>query len=331
MLFDQNTIIDLSRVGSAETKSLVMGIMILKLNEYRMAGAVQTNRGLHHVTVMEEAHNLLRRCDGQADPLQAKSVEMISNSIAEMRTYGEGFLIVDQSPGAVDVSAIKNTNTKIIMRLPDFDDCIAVGKAAALSDEQISEISRLGTGEAVITQNNWLESVLSKIDVYTETAFQGTDSITEPTVLKQLKGQLLEIFFRQKKEKRYAVSEIVDCIRKAGLNRHKQAELLDYWTDFYTQAPFSALATEQMLVTVLACENIFDICPLPQLSELETVEQRKAPWIWYRRFEKMLGNYADLEDNSFGVPSKIINYLMTYRIDRMKDKNCLAVRNQLYK
>lgn len=331
VLFDQNTIIDLSRVGSAETKSLVMGIMILKLNEYRMAGAVQTNRGLHHVTVMEEAHNLLRRCDGQADPLQAKSVEMISNSIAEMRTYGEGFLIVDQSPGAVDVSAIKNTNTKIIMRLPDFDDCIAVGKAAALSDEQISEISRLGTGEAVITQNNWLESVLSKIDVYTETAFQGTDSITEPTALKQLKGQLLEIFFRQKKEKVYAVSEIVDCIRKAGLNRHKQAELLDYWTDFYTQAPFSALATEQMLVTVLACENIFDICPLPQLSEPETVEQRKAPWIWYRRFEKMLGNYVDLEDNSFGVPSKIINYLMTYRIDRMKDKNCLAVRNQLYK
>ena len=47
---------------------------------------------------------------------------MISNAIAEMRTYGEGFVIVDQSPNAVDISAIRNTNTKIIMRLPDEQD-----------------------------------------------------------------------------------------------------------------------------------------------------------------------------------------------------------------
>ena len=50
--------------------------------------------------------------------MAGKSVEMISNAIAEMRTYGEGFIIVDQSPSAVDISAIRNTNTKIIMRLP---------------------------------------------------------------------------------------------------------------------------------------------------------------------------------------------------------------------
>lgn len=35
-LFDQNTIVDLSRVSSLETKSLLMGVLILKLNEYRM-------------------------------------------------------------------------------------------------------------------------------------------------------------------------------------------------------------------------------------------------------------------------------------------------------
>lgn len=35
-LFDENTIVDISRVGSIETKSLIMGIMIMKLQEYRM-------------------------------------------------------------------------------------------------------------------------------------------------------------------------------------------------------------------------------------------------------------------------------------------------------
>lgn len=36
-LFEENVIVDLSRVGSSETKSLIMGMMVLKLQEYRMS------------------------------------------------------------------------------------------------------------------------------------------------------------------------------------------------------------------------------------------------------------------------------------------------------
>ena len=37
VLFDQNTIVDLSRVGASETKALIMGVLVMKLNEYRMS------------------------------------------------------------------------------------------------------------------------------------------------------------------------------------------------------------------------------------------------------------------------------------------------------
>ena len=37
-LFDKNVIADLSRVGSSETKSLIMGLLVLKLQEHRMTG-----------------------------------------------------------------------------------------------------------------------------------------------------------------------------------------------------------------------------------------------------------------------------------------------------
>ena len=57
-LFDENTIIDLSRVGSSETKSLIMGILILKLTEHRMANASRGNSVLKHLTILEEAHNI---------------------------------------------------------------------------------------------------------------------------------------------------------------------------------------------------------------------------------------------------------------------------------
>ena len=59
--------------------------------------------GLQHITVLEEAHNLLRRTSTEqsqeSSNLQGKSVEMLTNAIAEMRTYGEGFIIADQAPG----------------------------------------------------------------------------------------------------------------------------------------------------------------------------------------------------------------------------------------
>jgi hypothetical protein len=70
---------------------------------------------------------------------------------------------VDQSPGFLDDSVIRNTNTKIVLRLPDFDDRLLVGKAQNLQDEQINELARLKTGCASVYQNNWQEAVLCQI------------------------------------------------------------------------------------------------------------------------------------------------------------------------
>ncbi|WP_260204191.1 ATP-binding protein [Lactiplantibacillus pentosus] len=168
-LFDENTIVDLSRVGSGETKALIMGILVMRLNEYRMSSAKSMNVPMKHLTVLEEAHNILKNTSQSSGGpeganMAGKSVEMLSNSIAEMRTYGEGFIIVDQTPSAVDSAAIRNTNTKIIMRLPDFQDRNLVGRSAALNEKQLDEIALLPKGVAVVYQNNWLEPVLCAID-----------------------------------------------------------------------------------------------------------------------------------------------------------------------
>ena len=168
-LFDRSVIVDLSRVGSMETKSLLMGILVMKLQEYRMCSSGMNSR-LRHVTVLEEAHNLLRKTSAEQSQeganLQGKSVEMLANAIAEMRTYGEGFIIADQAPGLLDMSVIRNTNTKIILRLPDEEDRKLVGKSAALKEAQIDELSKLPLGVAAVYQNEWPEAVLCKIEAY---------------------------------------------------------------------------------------------------------------------------------------------------------------------
>lgn len=171
VLFNENVIIDLSRIGSAETKSLIMGFLIVKLKEFRSAEGGM-NEELKHVTVLEEAHNLLKKTSTsqsqESSNLAGKSIEMISSSIAEMRTYGEGFVIVDQSPALLDPAAIRNTNTKIVLLLPDWEDRKAAGSSMSLSEEQIEEISKQKQGEAIVYQNTWEEPVQCKISKFEE-------------------------------------------------------------------------------------------------------------------------------------------------------------------
>lgn len=235
-LFDQNAIVDLSRIGSTETKALIMGVLILKLQEHRM-GQAAPNSSLRHVTVLEEAHNLLRKTSieqsSEGANLLGKSVEMLSNSIAEMRTYGEGFIIADQSPGLLDLSVIRNTNTKIIMRLPDLSDRELVGKAAGLNDDQIIELSRLEAGVASIIQSGWIEPVLCKIDEYKKEAACNQGERTKRSlplnfnVEKSLLGCIMsrEIY---RKGDRVDIFKLRNAVIKSSLSAEVKCDFMRY-------------------------------------------------------------------------------------------------------
>lgn len=236
VLFDENCIIDLSRVGSQETKSLIMGILIMRLSEYRMTGANTPNSTLKHLTVLEEAHNILKRVSTEQSQegsnMAGKSVEMITNAIAEMRTYGEGFVIVDQSPTSVDKAAIKNTNTKIVMRLPDEDDRKVSGKAAGMNDKQIDEIAKLPTGVAVVYQNDWVSPVLCKIDRMEDSRVifnEQKDSILELNSKNDIKN-IIEFLLAGQTEntqKAFDIIQIEKSVRAFNMPSKVRMALLD--------------------------------------------------------------------------------------------------------
>lgn len=232
-LFDENVIVDLSRVGSTETKALIMGILILKLQEHRIACLDEPNSDLRHVTVLEEAHNLLKRTSTEQSSetanLLGKSVEMLANSIAEMRTYGEGFIIADQSPGLLDMSVIRNTNTKIIMRLPDFSDRELVGKAAGLNDDQIIELAKLPRGVGAVYQNDWISPVLCSIEKpkLKEGHFvEATSYPEEPG--ETLLFDLLDSKFRAKLDDLATEDAFRKAILKSSASTEVKVKLIDY-------------------------------------------------------------------------------------------------------
>lgn len=238
-LFDRNVIVDLSRVGSAETKALIMGMLVLKLQEYRMTNVGSMNSRLKHVTVLEEAHHILRRTSTEQSSeganLLGKSVEMLANAIAEMRTYGEGFIIADQAPGLMDMSVIRNTNTKIIMRLPDQTDRELVGKAAGLNEDQIMELAKLPCGVAAVYQNEWVQPVLCKVDRYegdfrvyhfnpedNDSIIRKNDVISD-SLLKCIMDN--ELFRKGDKED---LRELKSIILRSGMNSLVKVDFLDY-------------------------------------------------------------------------------------------------------
>jgi len=165
-LFDENVIVDISRIGSEETKALIMGVLIMRMSEYRSCSGLM-NSSLKHITLLEEAHHLLGRQTNAVSQdmgnMRGASVEMLSNAIREMRTYGEGFVIADQSPSVMDPSVIANTQTKVFFMMPRREDRLIASDALSLDDKQADEIAKLPKGVAAVFQNEWSAAVLCKI------------------------------------------------------------------------------------------------------------------------------------------------------------------------
>ncbi|KAB5604756.1 ATP-binding protein [Bifidobacterium jacchi] len=316
-MFDRNTIVDLSRVSSLETKSLIMGVMILKLNEYRMCQGGE-NKELSHVTVLEEAHNILKKApEGGAEGanVQAKSVEMIGSAIAEMRTYGEGFIIVDQSPTAVDISAIKNTNTKIIMRLPDHDDEILAGHSLGLNDSQIKEVSRFPIGVAAVYQNNWVEAVLVNIDKSKE-RYHRDDVVSKPEESAVVKGKVISEIINEFESGIAAEDgfqfedEMLPLIQRSRLNEYKKRELIGNVYDFcsYFDPRLDRIASRpavaRQLRVLMECDGLFEAVPLNigtyEVNQLEhngvSKEDLRKLRNWFSVVVRNLPSYVEFRD-----------------------------------
>lgn len=156
-LFGKKCVINLSYVGDDVDKSFLMALLLQFLYEYRAAqaeiGELDFNEnGCRHLTVIEEAHRVMAKCDNQELP-QYKSAMMFSNMLSEIRAYGEGLMLVDQIPTRLIPDAIKNTNLKITHRLVSQDDCKAIGESMGLSEEQRKVIPKLMTGQCIVSSS----------------------------------------------------------------------------------------------------------------------------------------------------------------------------------
>jgi DNA helicase HerA-like ATPase len=167
VLLRKNVVLELEDVGDDGDKSFLMGTVLIRLAEHlRMAHRAGTAPGLRHLTVIEEAHRLLRR-PGTAGPGGAgaagHAVELFAGLLAEVRAYGEGLVIAEQIPARLVPDVIKNTAVKIVHRLPAADDREAVGATINATPAQSRYLVTLRPGQAAAFADGMDFPVLVKV------------------------------------------------------------------------------------------------------------------------------------------------------------------------
>ena len=156
-LLRTNAVLEIEDVGDDGDKAFLMGTVLIRLVEHlRMVNRAKPAgpATLRHLTVIEEAHRLLRRPDapgsGASGGAAAHAVEMFAGLLAEIRAYGEGLIIAEQIPDRLIQDVIKNTAVKITHRLPAADDRDAVGATMNMTQAQNRFLVTLKPGEAAV-------------------------------------------------------------------------------------------------------------------------------------------------------------------------------------
>jgi hypothetical protein len=151
-LVSQPTVLELQGIGDAEQRAFLLGLLLTKIYEGCIAWG--SSDSLRLLVVIEEAHRLLEERSSSASEdfanPQGKAIQSFADILAEMRAYGVGLIIAEQSPTRITRQVIKNTATKIAHQLVDADDWRLMSDAMALQENEGRSIVTLPKGQALI-------------------------------------------------------------------------------------------------------------------------------------------------------------------------------------
>ncbi len=154
-LLQKPTIIELAAIENSDQKALIISLLLLSILAYVNSNYVGEG-GLKNVILLEEAHVLLdadsNGSQGDANP-SAIAQGLVKRMLAEIRSYGVGLIIADQSPRKVSTDVVALTDMKMVFRLVEATDKQIISDSMNMDENQVKRLSRLKPGEAYLFFN----------------------------------------------------------------------------------------------------------------------------------------------------------------------------------
>ena len=154
-ILEKPTIIELAAIENADQKALIIALLLLSILAYVNANYIGEG-GLKNVILLEEAHVLLdsdtNAGQGDANP-SAIAQGLLKRMLAEIRSYGVGLIVADQSPRKVSTDVVALTDMKMVFRLVESADKQIIGDSTNMSEAQVQRMSKLKPGEAFLFFN----------------------------------------------------------------------------------------------------------------------------------------------------------------------------------
>lgn len=149
------TIIELAAIENSDQKALIISLLLLSILAYVNANYIGEG-GLKNVILLEEAHVLLdadtNAGQGDANP-SAIAQGLVKRMLAEIRSYGVGIVIADQSPRKVSTDVVALTDMKVVFRLVENEDKQIIGDSTGMTEAQVQRMAKLKPGEAFLFFN----------------------------------------------------------------------------------------------------------------------------------------------------------------------------------
>jgi hypothetical protein len=162
MFGDDDIILEMDALPPSEAKmpSFVLSLLLERMRSWQQAAKDEGNSSKRDlIIVIEEAHNLLEKgLEKQQSGHEMGSggflLKQIVRLLQEGREAGMGIVVVDQSPASLADAVIRNTNTKIILRIADSEEAERIGSTLGLTKEECRDLHDLEDGEAVVKVKN---------------------------------------------------------------------------------------------------------------------------------------------------------------------------------
>lgn len=186
-LMEDNIVFELEGIADDSDKAFCVGLLLIFINEYRQVFKDEhatEKLDLQHLLVIEEAHRLLKNVNTEkvseniGNP-KGKAVEHFTNMIAEMRSYGQGVIIVEQIPSKLAPDVIKNSSNKIIQRTVSIDDQSIIANTIGMREDDAIYLGNLKAGYALCHKEGMNLPILIKVSSVVDNYIQDQDLFNE--------------------------------------------------------------------------------------------------------------------------------------------------------